>query len=579
MTTNYSYTQTTQPSSLDNTTSSLIQALNSTNGMLLLGCVAFITLIYLFEGQSHKGKLAQARFGGKKEKTTAMKAALSQIEKREHNEVALYLGRPEAHGWLDPPPLFLPDIQRGVAVLGSSGTGKTISILLQLIYSSLDQGFANIVYDFKYPTLTKRIAGYAKERGYDVRIFAPGFPESEVCNPLEFLTKPDDSLMARQFAEVLNANFKKAGQTSGDPYFSNGGDQLTEAFLMLTKSTKYADLMMAQALMSLQDFPKRLEANKKKINAWIYTSFSQLIQAATSEKTVASLISTANTNFTRFMKGDILPAFCGPTTLPLDLKGKQLLILGLDREKKDVLTPLFATILHMLVNRNVTRPRKEPLLLWLDEVKTIHIPVLPDWLSQNREDGLATIIATQNMVQLEERYGDKPAREILANCATKFILNPQDEDTAEKFSKYLGEQEIKVKQKSKGRSGGKSSLNTSEQLHTRRLFAPEKILKLPKGKSIIINPEFSDGEESYIPIKQKIKLDWAYKQTVKRSQKQWAGIRKQLIKRSTQKPLSPNDLMLRYQEAERLFPPLNSPTKSSDEDNTKLNQAKFFELA
>ncbi|MGK7947272.1 MAG: type IV secretory system conjugative DNA transfer family protein [Xenococcaceae cyanobacterium] len=576
----YKYTQTTQPSSsLDNTANSFIQALNSPNGMLLLGCLAFVTLLYLFEGKSKKGQLAQARFGSKKEKAAAMKVAISQIEKRKHNEVALYLGRPLAHSWLDIPPLFFPEIQRGVAILGSSGTGKTISLLLQLIYSSLDQGFPNIVYDFKYPTLTKRIAGYARECGYDVRIFAPGFPESEVCNPLEFLNKPDDSLMARQFAEVLNANFKKAGQTSGDPYFSNGGDQLTEAFLMLTKSTKYADLMMAQALMSLQDFPKRLEANKNKINAWIYTSFSQLIQAATSEKTVASLISTANTNFTRFMKGDILPAFCGKTTIPLDLKGKQLLILGLDREKKDVLTPLFATILHMIVNRNVARPRKDPLLLWLDEVKTIYVPALPDWLSQNREDGLATIISTQNMVQLEERYGDKLAREILANCATKFILNPQDEDTAEKFSKYLGEQEIKVKQKSKGRSGGKASINTSDQVQTRRLYPPEKILKLPKGKCIAINPEFTDGKEGYIPIEQKIKLSPAYKQTVERSERQWSSIRSQLEKQSTQKPLSQQDLILRYQEAERLFPSLSNQTKSSSENNAKLDKAKFFDLA
>ena len=572
---NHSYTQTSQPSSsLDNTTQSLVQALNSPNGMLLLGCLAFMTLLYLLEGKTQKGQLAQGRFGGKKEKAAAMKAALSQIEARKHNEVALYLGRPENSSWLNPPPLFLPDIQRGVAIMGSSGTGKTISVLLQLILSALDQGFPNIVYDFKYPTLTKRIAGYAQEHGYDVRIFAPGFPESEVCNPLEFLTKPEDSLMARQFAEVLNANFKKAGETSGDPFFKNGGDQLTEAILMLTKSTKYADLMMAQALLSLQELPKRLEARKNRINAWIYSSFSQLIQTAPSPKTVASLISTANSNFTRFMKGDILPAFCGQTTIPLTLKGKQLLILGLEREKRDVLTPLFATILHMIVNRNVTRPRKEPLLLWLDEVRTFYVPALPEWLSQNREDGLATIISTQNMVQLEERYGEKLAREIFANCSTKCILNPQDPDSAELFSKYLGEREIKMKQKSRGRSGGQASTNTSEQVQTRRLFATAKFLKLPKGQCIIINPEFTNREEGYIPLKQKIRLSPAYKQALARSESQWSKIRTALESRSPQKPLTEKDLILRYQEAERLFPSISNPTKSSS-----LDEAKFLELA
>jgi hypothetical protein len=37
--------------------------------------------------------------------------------------------------------LYVPDAQRGIAVLGAAGSGKTFSVIDPLIRSSLDQGF------------------------------------------------------------------------------------------------------------------------------------------------------------------------------------------------------------------------------------------------------------------------------------------------------------------------------------------------------------------------------------------------------------------------------------------------------
>lgn len=46
-------------------------------------------------------------------------------------------------------------------------------------------------------------------RGYEVSILSPGFPESCVANPLDFLRSETDAEMARQLAIVLNRNFKQ----------------------------------------------------------------------------------------------------------------------------------------------------------------------------------------------------------------------------------------------------------------------------------------------------------------------------------------------------------------------------------
>jgi type IV secretory pathway TraG/TraD family ATPase VirD4 len=68
----------------------------------------------------------------------------------------------------------------------------------------------------------------AAAAGYQVSIFAPSFPESGICNPLDFIRDAADVDMARQVAIVLNRNFKSGGKGSEDPFFTNSGDQLID---------------------------------------------------------------------------------------------------------------------------------------------------------------------------------------------------------------------------------------------------------------------------------------------------------------------------------------------------------------
>lgn len=249
----------------------------------------------------------------------------------------------------------------------------------------------------------------------------------------------------------MNKNFKLMAADKEDPFFGPAGDQLAEAVFMSAKSSQYPDIMMCQAILSLEDLIGRIQAAKD-LNPWIRASYGQLLSVGKSERTVASIVATANIIFSRFMKQGVLGAFCGETTLPLDLKGKQLLVIGMDRQRRDVVGPLVATVLHMIVNRNVTQPRKDPLVLVLDEVPTLYLPALVQWLNENREDGLVTILGFQNLVQMEKAYGKELARAILGGCATKAIFNPQELDSAKMFSEFLGDKEINYKQRSRGQS-------------------------------------------------------------------------------------------------------------------------------
>jgi type IV secretory pathway TraG/TraD family ATPase VirD4 len=529
--------------------SSIPAPLKSPAGMLLmtvlLGWAVISTL-----GKSTSKRSATGRFSQGKEQTNAKRQAKQQIRSSAPNSVALYLGRPNQS------PVYLPDAQRGTAVCGGPGSGKTFSVIDPAVRSAIDQSFPIILYDFKYPSQTARIAGYAAEKGYDVRVFAPGFAETDVCNPLDFLKDESDSLMARQMAEVLNKNFSTGSNNkSEDPFFTQAGDQLTEGIFLLAKRFKdNADLMMCQALLSLDKLPDRIRARQDKINPWVYASFGQLLSVGDSEETLASIVATSNTNFTRFMKRQILSAFCGKTTIPLDLQGKQMLVMGLDREKRDVVAPLIAMVLHMIVSRNVARKRSVPLILALDELPTLYLPALVQWLNENREDGLVTILGFQNLAQLEQKYGEQLARSILGGCASKAIFNPQEYKSAEMFSDFLGEEEIRYTQRSRGSSSGKGSVNRSEERKTRKLFEPSRFLKLKTGHCILINPGYSNAQEAAVPIQQEIRLPRAELNAVKHSTQRWQAYQQTLIEQRKNRPEpSKDDLKNRYRLADEFF--------------------------
>jgi len=584
----------------------LMGLIKSQSGLVLLSCFVALAIFRVLSGGNKKGKLATSYWGGNREKSLAARKAKKQISNPTRNSVALYIGTPhqvrsrienewrnrgllktqptfyqQLHKLISPnSTLYVPDAQRGVAVIGAAGSGKTFSVIDPLIRSAFDQGFPMCLYDFKYPAQTKRAVAYAMKRGYTVRVFAPGFPESETCNPLDLLKDEEDAIAAGQITSVISRNFDRGSNNNSDKFFEEAGDSLVEGILLVTKAIKtltgddkYCDLMMAQAILSLPNLPARLEAaSKDKLKIWTTRPLSQLISVKDSEKTVASIIGTAQRIFQRFLKKDFVGAFCGKTTLPLDLDGKQLIVFGLDRNNRDIVSPLLAAILHMIVTRNVSRtlPRKDPLVVALDELPTLYLPALVNWLNESREDGFVGILGYQNIAQLEKVYGKELTRAILGGTATKFIFNPQDPESAKLFSDYLGEMEIKFNSKSRSTGKGGASHSTNEQYQKRHLFEAAQFAKMGTGRAVIINPAYTRGTEAYVPILQAVKVPAADIAQMNWSEGKWDFVRDRLIQNNSvqisdsdsrhEDAIRSQQFLERRELAEQLFP---MPEKSS----------------
>ncbi len=359
--------------------------------------------------------------------------------------------------------------------------------------------------------------------------------------------------MARRVAIILNRNFKSGGKGSEDPFFTNSGDQLIQAVLLMAKTTPYPDIIFCAKALGANNLPARVQ--NAHLPTWVETSFGQLISMADSEKTVASVISTASILFSRFMSPDILSVFCGKTTIPLQLKGKQLLIIGMKREKQDVVAPLLATVLHMIVTRNVVSAKREDhLLVAIDELPTLYLPSLVQWLNVHREDGLSCMLGFQNLVQLEETYGKEVSRAIFGGCATKAIFNPLEPESAKIFSDYLGDEHLKYKSKSRSSGGGRTSTSTSDQERTRKLFAPEDFLKLPQGNCILISPGYSSKKEANVPRRCHIKIPKVDAERADKSKSKWEALKVRLAKSGSQVPITDGAIALRKDYFQEHFP-------------------------
>ena len=570
----------------------LADLMKSESGLILMGCFLAIAIFNFLSKSNHKGKVATSYWGGKSEKNKAKRKAKRQIAKPVRNSVALYVGTPtfitsnlekqwhdagliktkpsftqQLHRLSQPDrTLYVPSVQRGIAAIGAAGSGKTFSVIDPLLRSAFDQGFPMCLYDFKYPAQTKRAVAYAMKRGYKVRVFAPGFPESETCNPLDLLKDSEDAIAAGQLTHVISRNFDRSNNSS-DKFFEEAGDSLVEGILLVTKAVKtltgddkYCDLMMAQAILSLPNLAARMEAaSKDKLKVWTSRPLSQLISVKDSEKTAVSIIGTAQRMFQRFLKRDFVGAFCGKTTLPLDLDGKQLIVFGLDRNNRDIVGPLLAAILHMIVTRNVSRtvPRSDPLIVALDELPTLYLPALVNWLNENREDGFVGILGYQNIAQLEKVYGKELTRAIFGGTATKFIFNPQDTESAKLFSDYLGEMEIQFNSKSRSMGKGGGSRSTNEHHQKRHLLEPAQFAKMGTGRAVIINPAYRRGTEAYVPLLHKIKVPLSDIEEMNWSESKWDFVRERLI-RNNKVTVSDEERSAQFLErkalAEQLFP-------------------------
>lgn len=543
-----------------------------------------ITIIFIIlmivNKRTSKGVLAKAKFAGTVERRNARKLACKIMQKRKHNEVAFFIGTPKGKEVYndpsgktiltlpeDPQTIYIPNAQEMIFVVGAPGSGKSFSVTDPMMRSAVEQGHTLVAFDYKgYEESdkdlapTSKLAGYAKERGYKVYAIAPGAKESDSCNILDFLDDAYDGQRAYQVGNVLNQNFKLSSGGGNSGFFDQASNQLIQGILMKAKSSnKYADIALCHKILALPDLTKRIAVAK--MPQYQKVAFDNFLSSAGSPETAASIATTASIMFSRFMSPEILGVFGNKTTIPLDLKGRVLLIFRMDPQKEASTAPLMAALIHLIAYRNIFTKRTNPICFFLDEVSTIYLPSLSNLLNLGRSAGAIFCLAVQSIGLLEKAYGKQDTEAILGACKTQIVAQLNENRTAQYYSEQLGKEEIVYQQKSQSSGKGGGSTSKSDHQQTRSLVEIQELMQLLQGEVIVLNPGYKNRKTARIPYRTRINIPDRDMASVKDAGKIWAQIKQEKIKNNASTPPTDEELAQRERLAEEMLPMPADPLK------------------
>ena len=551
----------------------LKEVLFNTQGSALVAILSLLILMNI--SKSRRYHLTSAEWAKTGDKLKAIATTRRALRKRTTQNVCLWCGSIDKWQILPgiaealtfvtrrTPSVLVPSANRSIIVVGKAGSGKTFSVIDPMLYSAIAQGHPVLLYDYKADEngdggQISYIATLAARYGYKVRIFAPGRAYTCIINPLDFLSDKDDATTAKVLAEVFHKNLKTGGGKT-DAFFGPAGQRLIQALLQFAKGTKYPDLAMAFSIAQLPNLVERLAyaAEENRLSYFVQVNFSQFIQSGASEKTSSGIIATASDVLTRFIDPRLLTSLLGNTNVSPMIGEKEILVFQSDIFRQDVINPLLAAIINVVINKNFAVSRKVPLIFGADEFPTIFMPSSPRWPNEHRSKGFVGIFGYQSFPQLVEGYGEQNAKILAAACSTRFLFNPGDIQTAEGYSKEIGEKEVTYRTKSWSRTRGDDrgrNRSVSEQVRTRPLILADEVMRFGVGECIFINPDYNQK-----PIHFRKRLQIPKKDIKRRNSCEalWPTIRKKIIQNEEKR--RPNldlekQIELRFKEAEKLLP-------------------------
>ena len=151
----------------------------------------------------------------------------------------------------------------------------------------------------------------------------------------------------------------------------------------------------------------------------------------------------------------------GDCIKPEDLNNGDIYI-DVPQDKYDVYAPCMAIIitnfLQAFMRRDDVSSGKKivPIMFLLDEAVQLNLDykVLSKAMSTLRSKKVSLFLLMQSVAQLEGRYGEAHAREIIDLCAYISVFNAQDPKSREYFQKLVGRRKMLKRSTSLSSSGG-----------------------------------------------------------------------------------------------------------------------------
>lgn len=381
---------------------------------------------------------------------------------------------------------------RASQVLGTPGSGKTYSFLIEALIQSIEKGYCILLYDYKFPSLSN-IAYNALQQHYTNYNVRPKFcvinfddlTRSNRCNPLQpkFLLDSTDATAAAK--ALMYGLYPKWAQKQGD-FFPESSINFVGACIWALKKInkgKFCTLPHLIQFLSLEYKPMfqiLLGVDDSYINNTIAPFISAYKQDATDQ--LEGQIGTTRIAVTRLTSPYVYwvmnPDPDDEISLQInDPNSPTILCLSNNPDKEDVYGPILS-LYNTRIFRLINKPKMVKTAVFLDELPTLSFPPnsLDKLIATARSNKVAVWLGYQDFSQLIRDFGRDIANAIIGTVGNTFS-GMVNFETADKLTKKFGR--IKIKKES--HTLGKDSTSVNISTEQTEIIPASEISSLPQG--------------------------------------------------------------------------------------------------
>ena len=406
------------------------------------------------------------------------------------------------NGWLN-----ICNCFRGTFVIGTPGSGKSFSVINSFIRQHSAKGFAEVVYDFKFPELAK-IAYYNYQKNKQLGKIPSNFKFNVInfsdieysrrINPLkrEYIEILAD---ATETAEALYESLQKGDKGSGgnSDFFKTSAVNLLAAsiyFWSRYENGKYSDLPHVLAFLNQEyDVLFKVLFSEPELKSLV-SPFEAAYKSGAVDQLEGQMASL-KVQLSRLATKESFWVFSG-NDFNLKVSDKtdpSYLIIANNPKTQSMNSALNALIINRLT-RLVNTKGNYPTSIIVDECPTLYFYQLATLLSTARSNKVSICLGLQELPQLEEQYGKATAKTITSIIGNTLSGQAKAPETLDWLQKLFG----KVKQVKEGVTIRRSetTINMNEQMDF--VIPASKISSLQAG-TLVGQVALDFGQEDNFP--------------------------------------------------------------------------------
>ncbi|MFN3136337.1 MAG: type IV secretory system conjugative DNA transfer family protein [Allomuricauda sp.] len=388
--------------------------------------------------------------------------------------------------------LVLGNIRRGISVMASAGSGKTESVIYDLLQHFQKENFSGIIHDYKDFEITEMAYPLWQDEQIPFRIVSFG-PIHHRVNPIAPHYLPDEESV-HEVSRVLLENLmehRDSDENSMSRFFKDAAEGLISGLIWRLKTDYPAYCTLPHLMALYQQLGTKSLIKFLRGNITSRAMADAFISGVGSERQTAGVLSTLANAIKKISTRKIFMVLSSDE-VPLDINHEKhpCVIALVNNPQKDAsLSPVIATIIHT-ISKQMSQRHRKPSFMLLEEASTLRLLNMHRIPATLRSYDIVSVYVLQDKVQNDMMYGEKASKAILSNLSYQFFGKVNDPDTARYYERFF--ELVKIPTRSVSKSSGlnlERRITEGEKEVSKR--RAEVFFRLKQGEFVV----FADGKD------------------------------------------------------------------------------------